>query len=191
MPSVLRLPFKAVRILVHRLTSQGVVTTLKWATGRGFLKLTGIPLVRFTRITPEVWVGGQYGPRGKRKLLRHGVNAGVNMRIEFDDAAHDLAFEHYCHLPTVDETAPTLDHLQEGVEFMQRVIEARGSVYVHCAGGVGRAPSMAAAYFMSQGMTLDEAVTLIQQVRPYVDLLPPQVSRLQEFEALQRDGHNG
>lgn len=189
MTSVLRLPFKAIRILVHRLTSQGIVTTLKWATGRGFLKLTGIPLVRFTRITPEVWVGGQYGQRGKRKLMRHGVNAGVNMRIEFDDAAHGLDFDHYCYLPTIDETAPTLDHLNEGVEFMQRVIGDGGSVYIHCAGGVGRAPSMAAAYFITQGMTLDEAVALIQKARPYVDLLSPQVSRLQEFEALHRDGH--
>lgn len=186
MRNVLRQLTKPARVLTRRLTRQGVYTTLLWAIGRGTLKLTGIPLVRFTRITPQVWVGGQYGQRGKRKLEKYGVNGVVNLRVEFDDAAHGLALEHYCHLPTVDEEAPTLEHLHEGAAFMQRVIEAGGAVYVHCAGGVGRAPTMAAAYFMTKGMTLDEAVALIRQSRPYIDIRDPQWERLREFEARQQ-----
>ena len=42
-------------------------------------------------------------------------------------------------------------HLLEGTAFAERIVNAGGKVYIHCAGGIGRAPTMAAAYFMSQG----------------------------------------
>ena len=91
MQKFLRFVAKGLRILLDRLRTQGLRTTLVWVWGRGFPKLTGIPLVRYSQITPELYVGGQYGARGKRKLERLGVTGGVNMRIEFDDAAHGLA----------------------------------------------------------------------------------------------------
>ena len=129
---------KGARILIHRVRTQGVKTTLIWVYGRGFSKLTGIPLRRYSQITPEVFIGGQYGRRGKNTLERWGVNGVVNLRTEFDDAAHGLALEHYCHLPTIDDAAPTLDHLQAGADFIQRVIDGGGKVY-HSLRGRGRA----------------------------------------------------
>jgi protein-tyrosine phosphatase len=179
---------KGTRILVDRLRHQGVRVTLIWMVGRGLPKLTGIPLVRYSRITPEVWVGGQFGKRGKHKLERHGITGVVNLRTEFDDADHDLALSQYCHLPTIDDDAPTIEHLQQGAAFMQRVIADGGQVYVHCAGGVGRAPTTAAAYFITQGHTLDEAVALIRQTRPFIRIMPPQWEQLERFEAMHRQG---
>lgn len=177
---------KAVSILVRRLREQGLKTTLVWAYGRGISKLTGVPELRYSRITPEVYIGPQYGQAGKRRLIEEGITAGVNLRIEFDDAEHDLALPEYCHLPTIDDDAPTMEHLDQGVAFMQRVIGAGGKVYIHCAGGVGRAPTMGAAYFMSQGMSLDEALALIRRSRPFIHIMPPQMARLREFEALRQ-----
>ncbi len=184
MKKLVRFAEKGTRILVDRLRRQGLRVTLIWIYGRGLSKLTGIPLVRFSRITPEVWVGGQYGKLGKRRLERAGITGVVNLRTEFDDAAHGLALEHYCHLPTIDDDAPTLEHLQQGVDFMQRVITDGGKVYVHCAGGVGRAPTLAAAYFITQGYTLDEAVAMITRTRPFIRIMPPQWDQLKQFEAL-------
>jgi protein-tyrosine phosphatase len=104
------------------------------------------------------------------------------MRIEFDDAEHGLALANYCYLPTIDDAAPTMAHLEEGAAFAQRVIADGGKVYIHCAGGIGRAPTMASAYFMSQGMTLDAAIELIKGPRPFINIMPPQMTRLREFE---------
>jgi predicted protein tyrosine phosphatase len=173
---------KGLRIVWQRLRTHGLRTTLVWVYGRGLPKLTGVPLMRFSTITPEVHVGPQYGQRGKRALEKLGIRAGVNLRIEFDDAAHGLALANYCHLPTVDDAAPTIAHLEEGVAFMQQMIDAGEQVYIHCAGGVGRAPTMAAAYFISQGMTLDEALALIRKTRPFILITPPQLARLRAFE---------
>jgi hypothetical protein len=180
-----RFAHKGVRIVVHRLRTQGVRTTLVWVYGRGGSKLTGVPLARYSRITPDVYVGGQYGRRGKRTLEQWGINGVVNLRTEFDDAAHGLTLEHYCHLPTVDDEAPTLDHLREGADFIRRVIDGGGKVYIHCAGGVGRAPTQAAAYLITQGMTLDDALALIRETRPFINIMPPQLEQLRRFEAAQ------
>jgi hypothetical protein len=178
---------KSVRIVIHRLRTQGLRTTLVWLHGRGLSKLTGIPLIQYSRITPEVFVGGQYGRRGKRTLQQWGVNGVINLRTEFDDAAHGLKLEHYCHLPTIDDEAPTIEHLDAGVAFIQRVIDGGGKVYIHCAGGIGRAPTQTAAYLIAQGKTLDEALALIRRTRPFINIQPPQMEQLRHFETLHRE----
>lgn len=177
---------KAWRIVATRVREQGVRVTLIWLVGRGLPKLTGIPLLRFSRITPQVFVGAQYGKRGKRYLERHGIVGDVNLRREFDDAAHGLALAEYCYLPTPDDEAISMEHLEEGIAFIKRVLADGGAVYIHCAGGIGRAPTMAAAYFIRQGMTLDEALALIRRTRPFIRIMPPQMARLREFEARER-----
>ncbi|MFQ5578232.1 MAG: dual specificity protein phosphatase family protein, partial [Anaerolineae bacterium] len=136
------------------------------------------------RITRRVYVGAQYRQAGKRKLKQLDINGGVNMRLEFDDAAHGLALPHYCHLPTKDDDAPSLEHLEQGVAFIERVVAGGDSVYIHCAGGIGRAPTMAAAYLISRGASLADAISLIQQARPFISLTPPQLEQLQRFETL-------
>jgi hypothetical protein len=186
MRRLLRSAYKGLRILIFRLRAQGARTTLVWLVGRGVPKLTGIPLAHYSRVTPEVYVGGQFGRRGKRKLELLGITGDVNMRVEFDDAARGLALAQYCHLPTRDDDAPTLEHLAEGAAFIQGVIDRGGRVYIHCAGGIGRAPTMAAAYFIARGMTLDEALALIKRARPFIRIMPPQMERLREFEAARR-----
>ncbi|MEB2287959.1 MAG: dual specificity protein phosphatase [Anaerolineae bacterium] len=177
---------KALHIVTDRLRTQGLRATLIWIYGRGLPKLTGVPLARFSQITPQIFVGGQYRQRGKRKLEALGITGVVNLRAEADDAARGLTLAEYCYLPTIDDTAPTLEHLAEGAAFVERVTRNGGKVYIHCAGGVGRAPTLAAAYFITQGMTLDEALALIRQTRPFIRIMPPQMAQLKRFEAQQR-----
>lgn len=185
MTNPLRFVQKGVRILVRRIRNQGIRVTLIWVYGRGVPKLTGVPLRRFSQVTSNLFVGPQYGQRGKRQLEAWGIHYDVNLRSEFDDAAHGLALKHYCHLPVVDDDAPSLDQLNQGVRFIQDAIAQGGKVYIHCAGGVGRAPTMAAAYLVGQGVNLDEAIRRIQQVRPFIQIMPPQMEQLKRFESMQ------
>ncbi len=183
---LLNLIKKGSRILIWRLRTQGAWVTLVWFYGRGIPLITGIPMIKFSQITPEIYVGPQYNRAGKRSLERQGITGDVNMRIEFDDAAYGLALEHYCHLPTIDDDAPTVDHLNQGIAFIRQVTAEGGRVYIHCAGGVGRAPTMAAAYFISQGFSLEQAIELIKKSRPFIKIMPPQMAQLRQFEASRK-----
>ncbi|MBE2236656.1 MAG: dual specificity protein phosphatase family protein [Caldilineaceae bacterium] len=174
---------KGWRILTRRLQEQGLWVTLQWMWGRGLSYVTGVPVLKYSRVTPQLYVGSQFNAAGRRALERAGISAVVNLRTEFDDAAYGLAFPNYCYLPTVDDTSPSPAHFQKGVDFIQAQIEAGGAVYVHCKAGVGRAPTMAAAYLISQGHSADEAIALIKQVRPFITITPPQMEALRVYEA--------
>jgi predicted protein tyrosine phosphatase len=186
MRKIFHLARKAWNILLRRFRTQGGRTTLLWMYGRGLPAITGVPLLQFSRVTPNLYVGPQFRAQGKRYLVQQGIDACVNMRIERDDAAFGLDLPRYLHLPTVDDDAPSLEHLDQGVAFIQEVISAGGKVYIHCGAGVGRAPSMAAAYLMAEGDSLNEAMTKILKVRPFIAITPPQLDQLVKYEALAR-----
>lgn len=190
MPNTLDMLKKGYGVLTRRLRNQGLGTTLLWAYGRGIPLLTGVPLLQFSQVTPELYVGPQFRANGKHHLQQNGINASVNMRIEKDDAAFGLDLPRYLHLPTIDDDAPSIEDLNRGVDFIRDVINSGGKVYIHCGAGVGRAPSMAAAYLMAEGDSLESALDKIRQVRPFITITPPQQAQLIRYESLLRD-HNG
>ncbi len=177
----LRLAIKGLRILLWRLRHQGLLVTFTWAWTRLYLWLMGRPVLRYCQITPDLYVGGQMNARGWRRLAARGLTASLNMRSEFDDSVYGLGPENYLWLPTDDDHAPTLDQLRQGVGFIRATLERGGRVYVHCASGVGRAPTMAAAYLVSTGLTPGEALALIRKTRPFIKPTAAQVAALEQF----------
>lgn len=173
---------KGFAIVVRRLRTQGLVVTLHWLWARGVPFITGVPVVRYSTVTSQLWVGPQYRRWGKSVLERRGVTAGVNLRIEFDDAEHGLALADYCHLPTIDDDGLTADNFESGVAFIREQVMRGGTVYIHCKAGVGRAPTMAAAYLIAEGMSADEAIALIRTVRPFITITQPQMEALRAWE---------
>jgi predicted protein tyrosine phosphatase len=174
---------KPFRILWQRLTHQGLRATAWWAADHAVRILLGAPIRRVSQIVPQLYVGGQHRRHGLSRMKERGITAVVNMRIEFDDAPAGLAFDRYLHLPTVDDHAPTLEHLRQGVDFITAEFRRGGVVYIHCGSGIGRAATMAAAYFVSTGQTPDEAWATIRRVRPFIRPTPPQLQRLERFAA--------
>jgi protein-tyrosine phosphatase len=131
---------------MHRIRTQG----LGVAIVRTYSEGTGIPLLKYSQLTPQIYIGAQHGLAGKRKLKRLGISGIVNMRSEFDDNRHRLALDKYCHLPTAEFTAPTIIQLNQGIDFIQSIVQKGEKVYIHCTEGVSRAATLAAAYFISQ-----------------------------------------
>ena len=172
---------KGLDILWKRLTRQGVGVTMWWAADHAVRILTGAPIRRVSQITPQLHVGGQYRRRGWPTLESRGITAVVNLRIEFDDAEAGIAPEHYLYLPTEDDHAPTLEALSTGVAFIAEEIKEGGAVYVHCGSGIGRAATMAAAYLIGSGLTLDEACARIREARPFIRPTPPQLQQIEHY----------
>jgi hypothetical protein len=180
---LLRKTLKGLGILWARFTRQGLHTTALWAADHAVRIVIGAPIQRVSQITPQLHVGGQYRRRGWPKLVERGITAVVDMRTEFDDNDASIAPPRYLYLPTVDDTPPTLEQLREGVAFITEEVARGGGVYVHCGSGVGRAPTMAAAYLVSTGLTPDQAWARIRQVRPFIRLKPEQIAQIERFAA--------
>lgn len=172
---------KGLTILWERLTKQGFWTTVIWAADHAVRISTGAPIRRISQITPHLHVGGQYRQRGWPALTQRGITAVVDMRIEFDDLAAGIAPKHYLYLPVIDDEAPSLHQLSAGVKFVTDVISHGGAVYIHCGAGVGRAPTLAAAYLVSTGVTPSQALAMIQTKRPFIRPKPAQIAQVEKF----------
>src|SRR5437764_1047693 len=68
----------AVHIL-DQLYKQGVWNTILETIDQAVRRIRGAPTEHFTRITPQLHVGGQYSGKGWAILARRGVTAAVNM----------------------------------------------------------------------------------------------------------------
>lgn len=158
--------------------------TLERGFDHGYRQIVGLPTLRFSEITPQLYLGGQYTSRGFRVLKSRGITGIVSLRMRARMNLPDLGEIRFLHLPTPDWHAPSLADLQKGIKFITHEIENQGKVYVHCAYGEGRGPSMVAAYLVSTGLTLEEALSQIKKVRGFIRPTIAQLERLKEVEQL-------
>lgn len=167
--------------LRHRLRTHGLGATLVWAWCQSVPRLTGVPVLADGRITPQVYFGPQHGRLGAIRLWLAGFRHTVSLRAEFDDAAHRLTIGSYFHLPIADEDAPTIQQLGEAIDSIHDAVGRGHLVYIHCRQGRGRAPTLAAAYLISLGVPVKEALAALHRARRSIVLTPLQITRLHEF----------
>lgn len=147
----------------------------------------GIPTLKRSQITANLFLGSQYSLIGMQKLKALGITAIVNMREHpvFEESQYE-GF-HYLHLSTLDNTPPPLEVLLKGAEFVTNEITSGGKVYIHCRQGLGRGPTMTIAYLISTGLTFEDAFKLVKEVRTFINPRPSQIQRLKELERYYLD----
>jgi protein-tyrosine phosphatase len=175
-------PALLVYIFYRRLVEHGVRATWLWVGDKVVRRTQGFSVPAISRVAPSLYVGGQHRQRGLSKMRRLGITAVVNMREESDDGPRELGLDHYLWVETTDDTPPTLAELADGARFIEQQISTGNGVYIHCAAGVGRAPTMAAAYLISQGATAEAAWGTIRAGRPFIRPTPPQIEAIAAFE---------
>ncbi|HHT9133340.1 MAG TPA: dual specificity protein phosphatase 23 [Candidatus Avalokitesvara rifleensis] len=77
----------------------------------------------------------------------------------------EFGFE-YKHVPVEDLTAPTLEQIDEFVEFAVRMKKMGKKVAVHCEAGIGRTGTMLACYLVHGGYSARDAVNEVRKKRP-------------------------
>ncbi|MCY4071806.1 MAG: dual specificity protein phosphatase [Chloroflexi bacterium] len=175
---------------VISLARTGPLSILLRVVDQTWRKMSGAPLWQLSEVSLQLYLGGQHSVRGYRKMQRRGISAIINMREErFSDVDAGIAGERHLHLPTIDNTPPTVADLSRGAAFASDEIARGGKVYIHCGVGVGRAPTMVAAYLISTGLTPQDALQEIKQVRPFVHLTAAQRAVLDEFAATWQERH--
>jgi len=147
-------------------------------------KFTGAPVWRLSRITAQVYVGGQHYTKGWSHMEKEGISAVLNMReAVYDDVANAIGGDTHLHLATQDNTPVPMAYLHQAADFIHEQQQGGGKVYIHCGVGVGRAPSAGAAYFIKyEGLTTVQALAKIRDVRPFIHLTGKQRQQLEAFE---------
>ncbi len=147
----------------------------------------GLPTLKRSQITADLFLGSQYSLVGLERLRNLGVTAIINMRMHsvYKEAVYKGI--KYLHLATPDNTPPPITTLIEGADFADAEIKKGGKVYIHCRQGLGRGPTMAIAYLIRTGLTYDDAYALIKKVRTFIHPRLSQVARLKELEQYYKD----
>lgn len=138
------------------------------------------PQLRYSHVAPGIYLGGKITPRVFRTFRDWGITGVVSMRTSKPPQTPDDIETLW--LPTKDWTPPSLKSFAKGVSFIQDKLADKGAVYIHCQLGEGRGPSMAAAYLIANGMTVDEAVARLVKYRPMVHPNAQQLKRLAEWQ---------
>jgi protein-tyrosine phosphatase len=164
-----------------------VVIYFQQTTDHFYRLIAGRPMLKRSQITANLFLGSQYNLVGLKKLKALGVTAIINMRMHSVYSEAQYEGFHYLHLPTEDNTPPSMEVLIKGADFADREIKNGGKVYIHCRQGLGRGPTMTIAYLLKTGLTYDDAFALVKKVRTFINPRATQVARLKELEQYYSD----
>lgn len=100
-------------------------------------------------------------------LKEQGIDAIVNLCGEFSDLAEieETAGFQVFWLPIPDETAPKMEEMEKGLEWLDEAIYLGKKVLVHCHHGIGRTGTFVTAYLLRRGFGLKKAGKMLKATR--------------------------
>ncbi|MDB5345224.1 MAG: hypothetical protein JWP89_3601 [Schlesneria sp.] len=122
-------------------------------------------------VTDNLYCGRRLTRRDQAVFARHSIQGCLDLTAEFTEASYLRSLPHYRSAPILDGTAPTVEHLQELVDWLATTTAAN-SIYVHCALGHGRTSTVVVAFLIRNGFEqdIDSALSRLRALRSGVDI---------------------
>src|SRR5262249_56589138 len=105
-------------------------------------------------------------------------------RKDWTEASGLLVF----HEPLEDMEAPTQQQLDRAVSAIERAVARNMPVAVHCGAGLGRTGVVLAAYFVTRGLTAQNAIGRVRRLRPGSVETDEQAEAVELFARRRRSG---
>ncbi len=90
------------------------------------------------------------------------------------------------HVPIEDLAAPSLEQFELCIATIRRAKDQQIGVAIHCAAGIGRTGTVLAAWFVSEGLSANEAIDRVRIQRPGSVETPEQSRAVREFAESMR-----
>lgn len=142
-------------------------------------------------VDPMVILGARPMHRDLKGLYAAGVRGMVNMCEEFPGpvAAYKTLGIEQLWLPTTDFQPPSLAHVTQGVDFIEKLSSRGDKVYVHCKAGRARSATVVICWLVKhRKMSITEAQEHLIACRPHVH--PRLADRSVVREYLREHGFN-
>jgi len=125
---------------------------------------SNIPNPQIDQISEKVYLGNEDGQRDKEYLKKLGVThilvVGSGLNI-----FHPIDFEYKQFAITDFPWENISQYFEEAYDFMEK----SEKVFVHCAVGISRSPTIVISYFMKKNkMKFEEAYEFVKSKRPFI-----------------------
>jgi len=144
--------------------------------------------IDITWLDERIAVGGGIwnSVENMKAVAGQGITHIIDMQIECDDTELAKLFGiEVCwdKVKVDDDFQPKPVGVFEcGVRFAQAALEdTKAKLFIHCAAGVHRAPMMALAVLAVRGSTVEDAIALIERLRPVADFAEVYVESVEKF----------
>lgn len=133
-------------------------------------------MAKYSWINEQIAVSGAISPLDISGLKRGGIDAIVDLRSEccdFKEVIENIGLK-FLHIKVDDRYNPTFGQLEEIFNFAEPLLSEGKKILIHCQNGCGRAPLAAVAILAKKGMSIQEAVGLMESKHPITSFSEPQ-----------------
>ena len=149
---------------------------------RTFTEISGIPILKYSKISKNIALGMQPKTFGYFLLKYNKYEYILNLRSEFNNSSFLGQFK-FLNIPVREYDRPSINQLNKGADFINKVVKKNKKIYIHCREGISRAPTFLVAYFIKyENCDLKKALKKIFSKRKFVNILDTQIFILESFE---------
>jgi dual specificity MAP kinase phosphatase len=127
--------------------------------------------LRFSRITDYLTIGARPAGPALCYLKESGFKHVIDLNADPEEADETLRVGISYHPAEVrdnDAVQVWLAKFDLAIGIMRRASDKAEPVYLHCTYGKGRSPTMAMAYLITEGHTVEEAIAVVKSKHPDV-----------------------
>lgn len=133
-------------------------------------------MVFISWVTDQIGVSGAFSSSSIPFLQDEDVAAVVDLRSEYSDD-RELIEKHgikFLHVDVEDCYCPEFAQLETILGFVEPFLDSGKKVLIHCQNGYGRSPLVVVAVLVKRGMSIPQAVSLVEDKHPWTAFTPKQ-----------------